>query len=318
MTQTEPPIEQPVFLMTPPRRDWSLLGRANFRSRVADTVDPSRARAEWSALADAIVEAGGDVLVCPPNPRRPLTGMIYTAEAGECYRDDDDTWRFLLPNMAAEHRRPEADWIGGFMTGLGMRCEAIEPTWEAQGDAIRGAYPRDVIHTYGRGPDARTKAEAYDAVAGKLGDREIQLPFEADPWFHGNTFLNVYRKPDGHGGWRGLAVVCPDALSDDAYQKLVVFLGDDTRIHTISREASLGYDTNALQVGSTVISPSTLSTPTRRALSNFGLNIVDLDLGELFSKGGGAPVCLTNRLWGLSADTLPANHLWSNRHLPDR
>jgi N-dimethylarginine dimethylaminohydrolase len=314
MTEAQPPIEDPVFLMTPPRRDWSLQGRANFRSRAAGSVDASRARREWAALADAIVDAGGEVLVCPPNPRRPLTGMIYTAEAGEFYQDSQDGWRFILPNMAAEHRRPEADWIGGFMTGIGMGCEAIEPIWEAQGDAIRGASPRDVIHTYGHGPDARTDADAFDAVAGKLGDRELHLPFDADPWFHGNTFLNVYRTPDGHGGWRGLAVVCPEALSDDTYRRLLAFLGDKTQIHTISREASLGYDTNSLQVGSTVIAPSTLSARTRTALSDFGLDIVDLDLGELFSKGGGAPVCLTNRLWGLTADALPAKHLWSNCH----
>lgn len=299
--------------MTPPRRDWTLQGRANFRSRTADSVDAQAARAEWSSLADAIVEAGGEVLVCPPNPRRNLTGMIYTAEAGEYYRDADGNRRFILPNMAADHRRPEADWLGGFMTGLGLRCEAIEPTWEAQGDAIRGTSPRDVIHTYGIGPDARTDADSFEAVEAKLGDRELHLPFDADPWFHGNTFLNVYRKPDGNGGWRGLAVVCPEALSEAAFERLIRFLGKETRQHCIDREASLGYDTNSLQVGSTVIAPSTLSTETRRALGTFGLTIVELDLGELFSKGGGAPVCLTNRLWGLSADALPDTRLWSTR-----
>jgi len=284
---------RPFYLMSPPRTDWTLRGRANFRSREAGGVDARRARREWSDLADAIVEAGGEVVVCPPHPARPLTGMIYTAEAGEFYRTDEGERRFLLPNMAVEHRRLEADWIGGLFEGLGIRTEAVEAVWEAQGDAIRGAVAGEVVHTWGRGPDGRTEAAAFEEISGKLGDRELHLQFEADPWFHGNTFINVYRAAESATDPAAILLVCPAALPEAEFDRLTDFL--DAEVRTIDRDQSLGYDTNALQVGDTVLAPSTLSETADRAFRDLGLDIVRLDLGELFTKGGGAPVCLTNR-----------------------
>jgi N-dimethylarginine dimethylaminohydrolase len=308
---------QPVFLMSPPRKDWTLRGRANFRSREAEPVNAADARREWTSLANAIVEAGGDVLVLPPNPRRNLTGLIYTAEAGEWIVHDDEPG-FLLPNMAVDHRTDEADWIGGFFEGLGVRTRTIRSTWEAQGDAIRADSGRAVIHTFGSGSDARTAQSAYAEVADFLSERHIQLGFRADPWFHGNTFLNVYRAPRKRARIAEteapveLVVVCEAALLPGEAARLRSFLGGEkTRWVEITRDDSLGYDTNALQVGDSVITSDTMSETTVGALRSVGLEIVRLDLSELFAKGGGAPVCLTNRLWGTTPSDFPARARWS-------
>ena len=45
----------PTFLMSPPRLDWALRGKANFRSQTAGPVSAHKAREEWAQLADAIV-----------------------------------------------------------------------------------------------------------------------------------------------------------------------------------------------------------------------------------------------------------------------
>jgi len=300
----------PIFLMSPPRTDWALKGKANFRSRQAAPADAGRARREWSRLADAIVAAGGEVLVCPPNPTAPLTGMIYTAEAGEFYREDGQP-TFLLPKMASPHRRAEAAWIGAWIESLGIRVEppaADAPLWEAQGDAIRAATPAAIIHTFGVGPDARTEAGAYARVAARLSPQHLHLEFDADPWFHGNTFLNIYRAPapsDAH-----LLVVCPEALSPQNYARLRAFL-PDARVHEITRDQSLGYDTNALQVGRCVLAPPSLSAGSEAAMRDLGLEVIHIELAELFLKGGGAPVCLSNRLWGLKLSEIPDAARWS-------
>lgn len=300
----------PVFLMSPPRKDWSLEGRSNFRSRDAEDVDPARARVEWCTLADAVVDAGGEVLVCPPNPKRKLTGMIYTAEAGEFYRTESGDPRFILPNLSPEHRRREADWIGGFFEGLGIRTVAVDSTWEGQGDAIRGASPRRVVHTYGAGPDARTAASAYEEVAHRLSPEHIQIRFDANPWFHGNTFMNVYRSPDPDRDPAAILLVSPEALPDGEYDRLRDFLAD-IEVVEISADESLSYDTNALQVEETVLAPAQLSETAEHAFDRLGLKVVHIELGELFEKGGGAPVCLTNRLWQLQVDRLPEHVRWS-------
>lgn len=307
---------KPIYLMSPPRKDWTLRGRANFRSEAATPVNPEAARREWSSLADAIVEAGGDVLVLPPNPRKPLTGMIYTAEAGE-YAVHDDEPTLLLPNMAAEHRTDEADWIGGFFEGLGIATRAVRTEWEAQGDAIRADAGRAIVHTFGTGAYARTSQSAYAEVASLLSPRHMHLQFRADPWFHGNTFLNVYRAPKRRAriaeseSATQLVVVCEDALLPGELDRLASFIGDSARWVSITKNESMGYDTNALQVADTVITSDTMSDTTISALKSVGFEIVSLDLSELFSKGGGAPVCLTNRLWGATSTDFPGRVLWS-------
>lgn len=297
--------DKPTYLMSPPREDWALRGRANFKSRAADSADATLARREWAGLADAIVEAGGDVVVLPAGDAS-LTGLIYTAEAGEFFRDDRGEPSFLLPTMAVEHRRGEAEHIGDFITKrLGFGTVCVDATWEAQGDAIRlGADA--IVHTYGVGPDRRTSRQAYDQVAPKLSSRHIQIGFVADPWFHGNTFLQFF-----HGADHTVMLVCPEALLEGEYDRLLSFVGD-VDVVELTREQSRGYDTNALQVGDTVIAPATFSDTARSVCEQLGLDVVALNLDELFSKGGGAPVCLTNRLWGVRSAELPQDVLWSN------
>ncbi len=294
----------PLFLMSPPRADWGLRGRANFKSRQAGEADAKAAYEEWAALADAIVAAGGEVVVMPPGGSE-LTGMIYTAEAGEYFRDPAGDHHFLLPRMAAAHRRAEAPHIASFVRDtLGFQTHEVRATWEAQGDAIRGPHPDVVIHTYGEGPDARTTDEAYEEVASFLSPRHLQVQFRADPWFHGNTFLQFFRR-DGEA----VMLVCPEALMPGEYDRLKAFV-EGVALVELTREESEGYDTNALQVGTTVIAPRSFSEKARAAVQDLGLTVETLDLGELFSKGGGAPVCLTNRLWGLDVAEVPAEVLW--------
>lgn len=300
-------VETPIFLMSPPRPDWDLRGRANFRSREAGDTDPGEARDEWCTLADAIVEAGGDVLVCPPPSDPGLTGMIYTAEAGEVYLNKAGKPVWLLSNVAPDHRRGEAAFIRKFFEEIGMHVESVDAVWEAQGDAIRGKTWEKVVHTYGDGPDARTRPDAYAEVAPHLSPEHMHLEFDADPYFHGNTFMNVYLGRDDHSG---LLVICPIAVSEQGYEELLQFLGD-IRVHKVSEDEALDFDTNTLQVGSTVLAPSTLSDGTENALEDIGLSVRRLELSELFLKGGGAPVCLTNRLWRVDATEFPAEYRWS-------
>jgi N-dimethylarginine dimethylaminohydrolase len=295
----------PIYLMSPPRADWALRGKANFKSIAAGEADAAAAIREWQQLADAIVEAGGEVLVCPPSMTDNLTGLIYTAEAGEFYRDDAGRPGFILPNMAVAHRKAEADHIERFIAErLRWQTERIEPVWEAQGDAIRGLSADDIVHTYGVGPYARTSAEAYAEVAPKLSARHLQIRFHADPWFHGNTFLQVFR-----GSQKSIVLVCPEALAQGELARLQGFF-PETEVVPISAAQSQGYDTNALQVNDTVLAPATFSDTAREAVESIGLTVRCLDLGELFLKGGGAPVCLTNRLWGLSLDEVDPSLLW--------
>lgn len=300
----------PLYLMSPPRRDWALRGRANFKSRHAAAVDASLAREEWSHLADQIVAAGGEVVVLPPGEKN-LTGLLYTAEAGEYYRDSSSQGRYLLPSMAAPHRQQEAEHIKSFVEEkLRLPTTRVQSVWEAQGDAIRIDENR-IIHTYGLGPEGRTTKEAYREVAKLLSEEHLHLQFKAKPWFHGNTFLQIFR---GLGSRKDKKVMllCPDALGEGEYERLRDFIVPlQIEVVEITVEESEGYDTNALQVNNSVLAPESFSENARRAAESLDLTVQTLPLGELFSKGGGAPVCLTNRLWGLALEEIPGAHRWS-------
>jgi N-dimethylarginine dimethylaminohydrolase len=298
-------MARPVFLMSPPRRDWGLRGRANFKSRQATEANADAARVEWARLADAIVATGGEVLVMPPAGPE-LTGLIYTAEAGEFFRSPEGAPRYLLPTMAAAHRRAEVAHIKTFVEEtLGFQTHRVAALWEAQGDAIRALHGDTVIHTYGVGPESRTSQDAYEEVAAHLSPQHIQIGFRARPWFHGNTFLQFFR----HRA-EVVMLVCPEALLEGEYERLCAFVGD-IAIVELSRQESEGYDTNALQVGDHVIAPESFSEKARSATDTLDLTVTELHLGELFTKGGGAPVCLTNRLWGIDAEELPDGVRWS-------
>lgn len=203
------------------------------------------------------------------------------------------------------------------MEGLGFKTERLSMTWEAQGDAIRADQGGSVIHTFGSGRFSRTSIRAYSAVAHLLSARHIQIHFHADPWFHGNTFLNVYRSPvmpkrlnEAEGRIRESVLICPQALLPGELRRLESFL-PHARFVLINARESAGYDTNSLQVNDTILAPSTVSETASNLFRSMELEVVRLELGELFNKGGGAPVCLTNRLWGFDAQDLPDHVRWS-------
>ncbi len=310
--------ETPVFLMSPPRKDWTIRGRSNRNSQDADAPDPDAARQEWTELANAIVAAGGEVVVIPPNPKLNLTGLPYTAEAGEFFVRGPKH-HFILPRMSTTHRRDEAHWIGLFVEQhLDCVTERPSAVWEAQGDCIRVLGGAGIIHTFGSGKLGRTRPKAYQQVAWRLSPKHIQIHFHADPWFHGNTFLNVFRNAYparlGEPGdrLRELMLVCPEALMPGELERLQRF-APSVDIVRISPEESRGYDTNSLQVGNTVLASDTLSSVAEEAFRILQLEIVKLSFSELFGKGGGAPVCLTNRLWGMHPSDIPEAYRWSSQ-----
>lgn len=289
----------PVFLMSRPRDDWQIRGRANVFAAAAAAGDaPSAADAQrdWDAVKDAVEAAGGRVVVVD-NPDPLLTGLPYTAEAGVLGRDDDGPV-FVLPRLTPPHRQREPDVVGPAVRALGVRTVDIDVAFEGQGDVIAVGGDRFVC-TAGEGTWARTSPLAHARYGRFLPGPSLHLRFRADPWFHGNTFLGSYQN-----GADAVVVVCPDALFDDGYDRLLRFVAP-ARIVALTAEQTLSYATNALQVNTTVLAPAGVPDVVVDAWRDLGLTVRFLELPALFRKGGGAAVCLTNRLWGFTAGDNP-------------
>ncbi|MBM4280870.1 MAG: hypothetical protein FJ137_08940 [Deltaproteobacteria bacterium] len=295
---------RPVFLVSPPRPDWRVRGAANVFSQGAPASVPrGAALTEWLTLVDAMVAAGADVAVLPFDDHDDtLTGLPYVAEAGFVgrARDDDGGPVWLLPRMKPAHRRTEPAHVARFAAECGIPTRTAPVTWEGQGDVLvvdgpRGA-PRRFVCTAGEGPQSRTSSDAFAHVARFLPGPSLSLRFTADPWFHGNTFLGFFPARDDDGVVQEtVALVCLDALLPGEAERLRAFL-PDVRLVALGRDDSLRYATNALVVGRTVLAPPGVPAFVHDVWRGLGLAVVELALPTLFGRGGGAAVCLTNRL----------------------
>ena len=292
---------RPVFLVSRPRDDWAVRGRANVfaqGARVPDENEAPGAQRDWDLMVRAIQEAGGAVVVVD-NPDPLLTGLPYTAEAGFLGADDDGPV-FVLPRLTPEHRRGEPAIVAAALHRLGVRTHALPEglRFEGQGDVIDvgPAGARRFVCTAGLGRWARSHADAFAAYQALLPadpSDVLHLGFHADPWFHGNTFLGAWRN-----GRDVVVAICFEALRDDGADRLRAFV-DGARVLPLTAAQTLTYATNALQVNHTVLAPEGVPDVVVDAWRGLGLTVRFLSLPALFGRGGGAAVCLTNRLWAL-------------------
>lgn len=257
--------------MSPPSPDWQLKGRANFRSREAAPVDAAVARREWLALARAIEARGGTVVVAPPVSG--LTGMPYAAECGHVVGR-----RFLLPRMAAEHRKGEAEHWGRVAARLGFEVVALERgTWEAQGDVA--LFDHATLLFYGGRTDREGFMRARAHFTGEVIPVEIR-----EPAFHGNMAVLPLRAVDR-------MLVCPDVLVGDSLAKLEARFGKE-RLVPVSEDEIRSYATNGLPIEKTLLAPSLVPPRIVDLVKSFGMEVVLLEMNELCGKAGGASRCL--------------------------
>ncbi len=280
-----------TYLMSYPGSDWHIRGGQNFRSEARSETNPRRAMMEWISLCDAITRAGGHILVMPPpSVDPPLTGMIYTANAGQLFRSGEE-WVYLLANMSVPHRQAEREFVRAFATDAGLQTRVAAHSWEGQADLQLVAGNR-YIATWG----VRTVRAALDDVRPLLppNGRLLELQIQ-DPFFHGDTCLNAIANRAGdtvllaHGG----------ALVGSSLEAIRQFVGGTVEVYPVDRDDALAYACNGLCVNGTLLLPHGVSTGLRGQLVRRGFTIEELDLGELFGKGGGGPRCLVNELRGL-------------------
>jgi len=264
--------------MSPPHPEWSLRGRANFKSQDAAPVDARAARKEWLALAEGIEALGGTVAVLPADAS--LTGLPYAAEAGHPLAplSAGGKPRFILPRMKVEHRKGERELWKPFVEQLGFETIDLPcGTWEGQGDVGSLGYRTFLFH------GGRSDREGAEAARVHFGDDVSFIGIEP-PAFHGN--MAVLPIP-----YARVALVCPDTIDENSIAVLEAKIGRD-RIHFVSEEEMRYYATNALPIGNTLLAASSIPERTLHVLEHLGMTVKLLDMRELCDKAGGASRCL--------------------------
>ena len=265
--------------MSPPGPTWRIRGGTNFRSKDKPETDPVRARAEWDQLVAAIRKAGGEVAVMPAaEVDPPLTGMIYTANAGQRFADV-----YLVSRMWAPHRKDEAAHVEAFVRTLGLETERAQHTWEGQAEVSPLPGNRFIL-SWG----VRSDRESVDEVRAHLSGAQTLDVKLRDPFFHGDTCLDSMATPKGP-----ILLACEAALVDRSLDDLRKFAAG-VEVVPVSEADARAYACNALACGKTWLVPRGVSDALLKRVQSFGLDIVELDLSELFGKGGGGPRCLVN------------------------
>lgn len=279
--------------MSYPGTDWHIRGGENFRSRTRSATNPRQAFTEWLALADAILRAGGQILVMPPpavDP--PFTGMVYTAALGQLFGSHQNLV-FMLANMAAKHRQGEAEFARSFIAELDLPTMAAQHVWEGQADLQLIAGNR-YLATWG----IRSQRGSLDDIRPMLQSSSHLIDLELrEPFYHGNTCLNPITNRAGDA----VLLAHSGALVSNSLEGLRQFMGKDVEVYPLTVDDALALACQALCVNGTLIIPTGLSSALRGHLIRRGFMLEELELPELQGKGGGGPRALVNELRGLVA-----------------
>jgi N-dimethylarginine dimethylaminohydrolase len=285
-----------TFLMSYPPAEWQIRGGENFRSRGQKLTNPRAAMREWLKLCDAITRHGGRILVMPPPAvTPPLTGLMYTANTGALFKHGGG-WEFAVSKMSVAHRQAEREHVKAFLVEAGVPSVEARHNWEGQAEITALPGNRFLV-SWG----VRSVRESLDDVRPRLpeGSRVLDVQLR-EPYFHGDTCLCALANRGGDT----VLLAFGGALVNRTLPELRTFAGSAVEVLAVDEEDALAYACNSLGVNGTVLMPTGLSTGLRGNLIRRGFAIEELELPELFGKGGGGPRCLTNELRGfvLTAD----------------
>ncbi|MEO6952788.1 MAG: hypothetical protein ABI321_13355 [Polyangia bacterium] len=282
-----------TFVMSYPAADWHVAAGQNRRSASAKATasSPREALREWMSVADTILRAGGRIIVLDP-PKGAGAGLVYAADWGAVVRRNDQA--LFLAAMGTGHRASDAAPVGALFVDAGVEVATVPMAWGGRGDLLQ-AGPGRYLYLAG----ARTAAGAAQHIARELGTvvRFIEARV-APPFEFGDEVATMLTNRAGdsvmlvhENGMSGRTV----AELRAAYNKVEVISVDD-------EDAEAGACT-ALDVNGTVILPTGLSTAIRGHLVRRGFQTVELELPQLFGRGGGGPHALVNELIGFVMGT---------------
>ncbi len=278
-----------TFVMSYPASDWHVAAAATPRAK-AGPASPRAALAEWIALADAVTTAGGHVLVCdPPAGAAPRpTGLPYAADWGALVRRDDRPL-FLVPRAAAAHRAADTPIVTDFFAAAGVEVQPLPCAFAGRGDLVQVG-PGRYLFVAG----ARATPDAAALVARELGETARFVAARVRPPFaFGDEVAAMLVNKAGDG----VMLVHEAGLADRTIADLRSAFNKVDVISVDAEDAAAGACT-ALCVHGTVLHPPGLSTAVRSHLIRRGFQLVELDLPQLFGRGGGGPHALVNELVG--------------------
>lgn len=283
-------MARPAVLMSDPRY-FEIRGGANPHTRDAEgrrkRVERNRALDQWHSYADALQSAGVDVYVVPPKPS--LSGMVFAANAGFLYRRPERTELrnkvFFPSHFTAEHRRAEADQFERFMDRMGCQTEEYPEELRFEGEADAFPVADEWVFTHGFRSDRGVKDWLESRTDLPFHSFELSNP----EYYHGDCLLCDLG--DDALGWPG------GLVSEDGDQLRALF-GD--RLIEVSDEQARTFVGNSFYVETDadrlLFTVDDIPDELARRVTDRGIEVIRVDVSEMFGKGGGGPKCMVFHL----------------------
>ncbi len=259
-------------------------------------VDVEKAKAEHSAIREALESAGVQVIKVAP-PVNCQDG-VYTANWALCIGDKAVMSR--LPNK----RKDEEPYAAQLLKKMDKKIVLVpdELRFSGQGDALPCG--NDLF----TGSNYRTDWQVHEFLAKELGVNVISLQTIPKRGLHGigkrkinpttgwpdsfyydiDLALSVLRAPDGNQ--KGLIAWCPEAFTRKSRALLHAYEGVE-KIEVSRSEATKGFACNLVSTGETVVM-SAKAPKFKAELIRRGFKVITPEITEL-AKGGGYIRCTT-------------------------
>jgi hypothetical protein len=303
---------------------------ANYKSAVPHLeYSPRAAYREWLAICDAVLEAGGDALVVFEDEDEPFldhdqlevdasgviragqsqlghldqisTGRVFAAN-GPWIATGDQRLLAVMPHMLP-HRQAEAAYFERLLADLADECRLRldvrrpEAPWEGMADvtavddtvifthAVAGHYDQDTVPQAQR---STLEGAVFAADCVGIGDDARLFVELVHPHFHGDTVHFTARRADG----THCLVHYPGGLWGDGSARIRKRLAAPI-VELDRSDAVDAYAGNSRQIGETLLTTALVSEVFTGQMQALGLEVVRLELAELFGKAGGGPGCAT-------------------------
>ena len=289
-------------------RYFSVKGGANPHTRnvvgMKKTVDAGRARQQWHAMANALIDHGVEVLIVEPHERLP--GLVYPANAGFLYPLEGVTANrktFHLANLLPT-RAPEREVYRTLIRSLGFATSDIQSRFEGEADFISAGNYLLFTHgrierqrfvpsfgippwkrVYGFRSDVHALAELSKIAAGRT-ILPLELCLEAH--YHGDTVLCSFGRQREFllGYIDGLAPLSREDLRRAFGANLIALPEADAAMYA-ANSFQVEYDGRLF-----LFMPQGVSEALRRQIQDRGVELVLIDVSEFLAKGGGSIKCM--------------------------
>lgn len=245
------------------------------------TVDPRRARQEWSAIRTAYEELGFSVQVVEAIEEFP--DLVFAANQLLPFVGSDGRPALVLSHMATEERQGEVAYLAGSVLARDYPMHPLRTLLPLEGTGDGLWHPGKNLLWGGHG--FRTDESSWEEVASITGASVVPLTLIDDRMYH----LDVALMPVDET----TAFSCRGAFDEESWARLEA--GFPRLLEVPAAEAEAGFALNGhCPDGKTLLLPAG-NPETRRLAESIGLSVRELPTGE-FQRSGGSIFCLKNML----------------------